>query len=279
MSAKEEQRDYIFKRDYRSSMRLNYNHFLIKEVCGYLVHPSIPTNQTKLRIADVGTGTGIWACDLASKLPETVRIDGFDIPDAQYPAPGFRPKNVHLYVHDGFEEYPAEFLGQYDIVNARFWQCIVNDPDAKPLLKKLLSLPGGYLQWLEPLPLSANVVVTHEGAETIASERLANTFHKPSQTAVCWVEGLKSLFETEGLTDVSRTDYPFPNYLRPLWSQSSMATTADVMAKIDSYNTKGSGIGMKFVEDLERESANGVAVDTPFQCVVDAKLRNDFIFT
>ncbi|KAF7924890.1 hypothetical protein EAE99_006367 [Botrytis elliptica] len=272
MSAKEEQREYIFKRDYKSSMRLNYNHFLIKEVCGYLVHPSIPTNQTKLRIADVGTGTGIWACDLASKLPETVRIDGFDISDAQYPAPGFRPKNVHLYVHDGFEEYPAEFLGQYDIVNARFWLCIINDPDAKPLLQKLLSLvkPGGYLQWLEPLPLSANVVVTHEGAETIASERLANTFHKPKPDSH-WVEGLKSLFETEGLTDVSRTDYAWPNYLRPLWSQSSMATTADVMAKIDSYNTKGSGIGMKFVEDLERESANGVAVDTPFQCVVGRK--------
>ncbi|TGO48570.1 hypothetical protein BOTNAR_0468g00040 [Botryotinia narcissicola] len=164
MSAKAEQREYIFKRDYKSSMRwnfpfggtelmklmdncsLNYNHFLIKEVCGYLVHPSIPTNQTDLRIADVATGTGlelclltklasrIWACDLASKLPETVRIDGFDISDAQYPALGFLPKNVHLYVHDGFEDYPAEFLEQYDIVNARFWLCIVNDPDAKPLL-------------------------------------------------------------------------------------------------------------------------------------------------
>ncbi|KAF7908055.1 uncharacterized protein EAF01_003810 [Botrytis porri] len=77
-------------------MRLNYNHFFIKEVCGYLVHPSIPTNQTNLRNADVATGTGIWACDLASKLPETVRIDGFDISDAQYPTLGFRPKNVHL---------------------------------------------------------------------------------------------------------------------------------------------------------------------------------------
>lgn len=71
---------------------------------------------------------------------------------------------------------------------------------------------------------------------------------------------------------MSRTDHAWPNYLRPLWSQSSMATTADVMAKIDSYNTEGSGIGMKFVGDLEKESANGVAVDTPFQCVIDRKV-------
>ncbi|TGO23890.1 hypothetical protein BPAE_0118g00170 [Botrytis paeoniae] len=36
--------EYIFKRDYKSSMRpgLNYNHFLIKEVAGYLLLPVSP---------------------------------------------------------------------------------------------------------------------------------------------------------------------------------------------------------------------------------------------
>ncbi|TGO23891.1 hypothetical protein BPAE_0118g00180 [Botrytis paeoniae] len=111
-----------------------------------------------------------------------------------------------------------------------------------------------------------------------ASERLCNTFHKPKPDSE-WVEGLKALFEEEGLVDVSRTEHTWPNYLRPLWSQSSMAATADVMAKIDAYNTEGSGMGMKFVEDLERESANGVAVDTPFQCVAGRKmLRLRFLF-
>ncbi|TGO48569.1 hypothetical protein BOTNAR_0468g00030 [Botryotinia narcissicola] len=56
---------------------------------------------------------------------------------------------------------------------------------------------------------------------------------------------------------------------QPVWS--SMAATADFIAKIDSYNTKSSGIGVEFVEDLEIESANGVAVDIPFQCVVGRK--------
>jgi hypothetical protein len=36
---------------------LNFNHFLMREVSGYLVHPSMPTDQPTLRIADVGTGT------------------------------------------------------------------------------------------------------------------------------------------------------------------------------------------------------------------------------
>lgn len=51
-----------------------------------------------------------------------------------------------------------------------------------------------------------------------------------------------------------------------------MAATADVMTRINSYNTEGKGMGMKFVEDLERESANRVVVDTPFQCVVGRKI-------
>ncbi|KAF7947190.1 uncharacterized protein EAE97_004439 [Botrytis byssoidea] len=124
------------------------------------------------------------------------------------------------------------------------------------------------------MPLAAEVVVMREGSvTTTASERLCNTFHKPKPDSEHgWVEGLKALFEEEGLVDVSRTRHTWPNYLRPLWSQSSMTATADVMAKIDAYNTKGTGMGMKFVEDLERESANGVAVNTSFQCVVGRKM-------
>ena len=145
--------------------------------------------------------TSIWALELASKLPTTVQIDGFDVSDLQYPAPGFRPSNVKLYVQEGFKDYPAEFLEQDDI-DARFWLCILRNADARPLLKKLLSLvsmlpfvppqsrvtcftalctePGGYLQWLEPLALSANVIVPSEGTpEKTQSEKFVKIWHKP----------------------------------------------------------------------------------------------------
>ncbi|KAK6602647.1 hypothetical protein H4I95_06584 [Botrytis cinerea] len=116
------------------------SHFLIKEIAGYLLHPTISTHEANLRIADVGNGTGIWACDVSKNLPPTVQIDDFDISAAQFPAADSRPQNVHLYTHDGFEDYTTEFHEQYDIVHARFWLCIVNDPDAGPLPRKLLSL-------------------------------------------------------------------------------------------------------------------------------------------
>lgn len=37
---------------------LNLQHYLHREMFGYLVHPSIPTDHPKLRVADIGTGTG-----------------------------------------------------------------------------------------------------------------------------------------------------------------------------------------------------------------------------
>ncbi|TGO40500.1 hypothetical protein BHYA_0036g00330 [Botrytis hyacinthi] len=75
-----------------------------------------------------------------ASFPPTVQIDGFDISAAQFPAADFRPQNVHLYTHDGFQDYASEFQERYDTVHARFWLCVVDDPDAKPLLRKLLSL-------------------------------------------------------------------------------------------------------------------------------------------
>jgi hypothetical protein len=37
---------------------LNFNHFWMKGLAGYLLHPKIPTDQDGLRIADLGAGTG-----------------------------------------------------------------------------------------------------------------------------------------------------------------------------------------------------------------------------
>ncbi|KAH8692493.1 hypothetical protein GQ44DRAFT_780133 [Phaeosphaeriaceae sp. PMI808] len=86
-TSKGAEKAYIFGRDFRSSMRLNFNHYLMREIAGYLMHPDISLTAPQLRIADVGTGTGIWACELATKLSSTTaRIDAFDISDVQFPA-------------------------------------------------------------------------------------------------------------------------------------------------------------------------------------------------
>jgi 16S rRNA G527 N7-methylase RsmG len=38
--------------------RLNYQHGLLKQHLGFLLHPSIAQTIGKARVADIGTGTG-----------------------------------------------------------------------------------------------------------------------------------------------------------------------------------------------------------------------------
>lgn len=37
---------------------LDFHHWVIKQLCGCLLHPSIPTDAANLRVADIGAGTG-----------------------------------------------------------------------------------------------------------------------------------------------------------------------------------------------------------------------------
>ncbi len=68
--------NYIFDRDNKASVRygcalsfdiqtdfcclwsLNYNHWLITRLSGYLLHPKVDVQSPDLCVADVGAGTG-----------------------------------------------------------------------------------------------------------------------------------------------------------------------------------------------------------------------------
>ncbi|KAF2732226.1 S-adenosyl-L-methionine-dependent methyltransferase [Polyplosphaeria fusca] len=289
-TSEEVEKAYIFGRDFRSSMRLNFNHYLMREMAGYLTHPDIPLAAPQLRIADVGTGTGIWACELATKLSSTAaRIDAFDISDLQFPAPAFHPASVHFHVHNSFQPYADAFHGQFDVVHVRFMMCSVNDANARKLLGQLLTLmkPGGWLQWYEPLPRATKVVAPPENsivpapapapapapvAGATASERLAKTWRDLDPLgSYSWVENLHEMCTQGGLQAVSRDVHYMPEHLRPLWAQSSLAATADVLPQANMWSEQDGGITAQYIQDLQAEITSGVAVDTPFQCIVGRK--------
>ena len=89
-----------------------------------------------------------------------------------------------------------------------------------------------------------------------------------------WVENLKTLCEQAGLEDVSQSRHTWPHYLRPLWAQSSLASTADVLPQTDMWNAMEGGLTVDFIRGLQQEIAQGVAVDTPFQCVIGRKVQS-----
>ncbi|PQE28130.1 UMTA methyltransferase family protein [Rutstroemia sp. NJR-2017a BBW] len=176
---------YIFNRDFNSSIRLNYNHWLVTEACGYRLHPKINLPKENLRIADVGTGTGIWLLELSDTCPTTAQLDGFDISPAQFPPKEWLPENVNLFIQDIFKPFPQEMIGTYDMVNLRFALCYVNDEDAEPLLANLISLlkPNGFLQWFETNAYKTKVYQPSGSPPAIGMAQLEKMWHKPKPTS------------------------------------------------------------------------------------------------
>jgi hypothetical protein len=81
----------------------------------------------------------IWVSEVAASLPNA-SFDAVDISADQFPPESFRPPNVRFWTHNCFEPFADEYLGKFDIVNARFWLCIVNDDVADKLLDNFLTL-------------------------------------------------------------------------------------------------------------------------------------------
>ncbi|RDW83798.1 class I SAM-dependent methyltransferase [Aspergillus mulundensis] len=132
---------YVFTRDFRDNNRINLQHYLWVELFGYHIHPSIPTDSPNLRIADVGTGTGIWLTDLARRLPPSTALDGFDISLAAAPPPQCLPANITLQHWDLLaDEVPSHLRGTYDIVNMRLLVLVISDDQIERVIEKLVQL-------------------------------------------------------------------------------------------------------------------------------------------
>ncbi|MCJ1427309.1 hypothetical protein MMC29_005212 [Sticta canariensis] len=271
---KEEIDRYVFHRDHRASFRLNHNHWMIKELCGYLLHPKIQYDKSNVRVADIGTGTGIWALELANELSSSARIDGFDISPGQFTPQAWCGNNVHLLTHDAFKPFPTEYLGQYDIVHIRFFCQVANDEDAEPLLKNLITLlkPGGYLMWFEPLFYAGRTVVADPSTSAVAAESLVKLMQNPKPTSsYTWVEQLPISFSKNGLHLESYEKIPIPDRYRLIRSQSILATLEDLTGDATVDRGVKPEEARKFVDALDAEFAQGVSVDLPYFCVVGRK--------
>lgn len=143
--------DYNLPRHTEESSRLDLQHDAYVKIVGYVLHPRIaaalPENA---RVADVGTGTGIWLRDLARGCPSTWSFHGFDISDAQFPKNGTEDgiKYEQLNIT---ESIPERLQGQFDVVHLRLLVCGLVDHQWEQAARNVLQLlrPGGWIQWHE----------------------------------------------------------------------------------------------------------------------------------
>ncbi|KAI4263041.1 MAG: hypothetical protein L6R42_001800 [Xanthoria sp. 1 TBL-2021] len=152
--------DYVFTRDYVDNNRINLQHYLWITLFGYHIHPNISTENSHLRIADVGTGTGsvkngimqsessqvvrIWLTDLSAQLPPSVRLDGLDISSIATPPRAWLPRNMAVRHWDVKTTIPDDLIGVYDIVHIRNFAFVLRDDDVQGVLANLIRLISTY---------------------------------------------------------------------------------------------------------------------------------------
>ncbi|KAF9699198.1 hypothetical protein EKO04_003000 [Ascochyta lentis] len=133
--------------------RLLKQHTIWTRSIGYLLHPSVTaTLPENARIADIGTGTGIWPIEMSAASPPSYTFHGFDISSEQFLPAASLPPNVTLGYGDFKNPMPADLRGTFDLVNIRLI-IISLGPEAvwKEVLSNVLALlkPGGAVSWTE----------------------------------------------------------------------------------------------------------------------------------
>lgn len=144
---------YLFERNDAELRRLNEQHNLLTRLCrNSLLELQIPANDVR-KIADVGTGTGIWLKDLARRLSNPPSLEreyfGFDISAKHFPStPG---KRMSFHQHDILEPFPVAFHGKFDLVHIRLLVLALKKTQFQTAVTNVIQLlkPGGYIQWEE----------------------------------------------------------------------------------------------------------------------------------
>ncbi|CAK4030673.1 related to methyltransferase [Lecanosticta acicola] len=129
---------YIFPNDEREADRLDLQHHLFRITYAYKLF--FAPLQNPRRCLDVGTGTGIWAVDLADDFPDC-QVTGIDLSPGQ---PTMVPPNVKFVIDDAEDDWLYE--EKFDFIHARLMAgCFADWPS---LLQKAFDNleEGGWLE-------------------------------------------------------------------------------------------------------------------------------------
>lgn len=173
---------------------------------GYHIHPSIaPRLHASSRIADIGTGTGIFLIELSEQLPATCQLDGFDVSNALYPPAATLPANVSLALQDARHAFPTPLKQAYDFINIRLLVSGMDKDDWAVVTANAIQLlkPGGAIQWIEADFLQSKILSSCAGTTPEALEYVGRRFHEGMGHRLRYGHcTLPALFEQQALLGV-----------------------------------------------------------------------------
>jgi ubiquinone/menaquinone biosynthesis C-methylase UbiE len=134
--------EYWGPNDDRQNDGLDMSHHFLTMLIGDRLFEA-PINNPK-NILDVGTGTGIWAIDMADEYPDA-EVIGFDISPIQ---PAWVPPNCKFYIDDAQLEWTFG-EAEFDFVHIRALYGSISDWTELYRQAFRALRPGGYLENLE----------------------------------------------------------------------------------------------------------------------------------
>ncbi|CAI7616428.1 unnamed protein product [Penicillium manginii] len=247
---------YALMRDCNANSRLTAQHYLWRDLLGFLVHPDIDTRAVDLRVADVATGNGIWLHDFAHGKPPSTDLHGFDISLDQVGPKSWLPANIHMHIWNIFENVPDEFVGFFDIVHVRLITVVVKNNDPRPILANLNKLlrPGGYLQWDEVDTIGCSIK-TVPGISAFNLDALLSQL-KGHDT---WKYELTRIMDENGYTESTLYTYEYGLEMARFWSDVYMSTWKEFADNA----LKTPEASRKLEHNAMMETLNGASIMVP----------------
>ncbi|KAF4918480.1 Secondary metabolism regulator LAE1 [Colletotrichum viniferum] len=173
---------YPLPNDETEQFREEMKHQLIKRLLDGNDYLS-PINDSPQKIMDVGTGTGLWAVEVADKFP-SAHVIGVDISPIQN---AYGPQNVDWRIDD-VEETWSPLYSDLDFVHLRSVSVTLRDP-VKVITSAYHNLkPGGWIEFQD-----AGVKIgcdDHTIPEHYAPTRFMDLFVRTFRTHFSWDLGI-----------------------------------------------------------------------------------------
>ncbi|KAF8544005.1 putative TAM domain methyltransferase [Trichophaea hybrida] len=191
--------------DETEQKRLDIHHEIMTELLGGELYKAPLKNPR--HILDVGTGTGIWAMEIADTFPEA-EVIGFDLSPIQ---PSQTPPNCRFEVDDAEKDWMYR-PDSFDFVHLRNLAQAITDWPKVISQAYRVTKPGGYVELAENggMIYCDDGTMSHDNPAKLFYETLRDAMEKTGRPSHILGSTLSEYLENSGFVDVQVTKVKMP---------------------------------------------------------------------